>query len=209
MEMPAPCSICSHPQRAEIDEALRAGASLAAVAAQFGLPSRTSLHRHRTGHLGRAVTFILPATATPLPGAAHAVGSAPLDASAELDRLFARAAGNSRSLQEHAALVTDGLAHVYAAAASAGDWSSAVRALRELRGILQFHALVAPDKLRQHPGWREEEVPRDPVFALERLLLAQITGDHTEIEAARAELELVRAGLGTITNLPDDPTAFH
>ncbi|PXW51829.1 hypothetical protein BY998_13228 [Methylobacterium sp. B4] len=207
--MGRPCTICAHPQRAEIEASLQGGVSLDDVVAQFTLPSRSALQRHRASHLGRAVSFTLPVACAQLPGAAHAVGSTPQDSSAELDRLFARAAGNSRSLQEHAALVTDGLAHVYAAAASAGDWSSAVRALRELRGILQFHALVAPDKLRQHPGWREEEVPRDPIVALERLFLAQVTGDHAEIASARAELELVRAGLGSITDPPNDPPAFH
>ncbi|GEL41799.1 hypothetical protein MEX01_23900 [Methylorubrum extorquens] len=105
--------------------------------------------------------------------------------------------------------MTDGLAHVFAAANAAGDLSVAVRALRELRGLLQFHALVSPDKLRQHPGWREAEVPRDPIAALERLLLAQMTRAPAEIEAARAELEAVRAGLGSITDLPDDPHALH
>ncbi|WP_156635766.1 hypothetical protein [Methylobacterium sp. Leaf123] len=207
--MGRPCTICAHPQRAEIDVALQGGASLDDVVVQFALSSRSALQRHRASHLGRAVSFTLPVISAQLPGAAHAEGSAPLDSSAELDRLFARAAVNTRSLQEHAALVTDGLAHVYAAAATAGDWSSAVRALRELRGILQFHALVSPEKLRQHPGWREEEVPRDPIVALERLLLAQMTGEHAEIEAARAELEAVRMGAGSITDLPEDPHAFH
>lgn len=174
--MPAPCSICSHPQRAEIDEALRAGASLAAVAAQFGLPSRTSLHRHRTGHLGRAVTFNLPATTAAPLGAAPG-GTEPIDTSAELERLFARAAGSSRSLQDYARLLCDGLAHVYAAANASGDLSVAVRALREMRAMLAFHALVQPEKLGAHPGWRTEPKPVDPLSYLERWLTAPMAAD--------------------------------
>lgn len=207
--MGRPCSICAHPQRAEIDAALQGGASLDDVTVQFELPSRSALQRHRASHLGRAVTFNLPATAAQPPVAAHAVGPAPIDTSAELDRLFARAAGNPRSLQEYAALLTDGLSHVFAAANAADDWSVAVRALRELRALLQFHALVQPDKLRQHPGWRKEEAPRDPIHAMHELLLAQLTGAHAEREAARAELEAVHPGLGHALDPPEEPHAFH
>lgn len=46
MTMPE-CSICSHPDRTAIDEALISGASLREVEAQWGV-SKSALHRHRT-----------------------------------------------------------------------------------------------------------------------------------------------------------------
>lgn len=190
--MPRPCTICSHASRAEIDAALEGGASLDDVVAQFALPSRSALQRHRVGHLGRAVTFhIPPATMTPPP--AHAEDGIPTGhlpgAEAALAALFERATGGpARSLQEVAQLTIDGLMHVYAVANTSGDLGVAVRALRELRALLQFHALVTPDKLRQHPGWHEPPAPRDPIFALERLFLAQMTGSADEETVARAEL---------------------
>lgn len=195
--MTRPCSVCGHPRRAEIDVALQGGASLDDVVAAFGLPSRSALQRHRAGHLGRAVTFRLPAASAPPQGSAPEQLGGEIDTAAELDRLFARAAGSSRSLQDYAAVVTDGLAHVYAAAVATGDLSVAVRALREMRGLLQFHALVDPERLRQHPGWREPEVPCDPIFAMHRLLAAQLVEDAAEINAARHELDTARPGFGT------------
>ncbi|MEA1834072.1 hypothetical protein U8607_18440 [Methylobacterium durans] len=65
----------------------------------------------------------------------------------------------------------------------------AVRALRELRALLQFHALVPPEKLRQHPGWIEPPAPRDPIADLERLLLAQIVGSSKDETVALADLD--------------------
>lgn len=50
--MPQPCSICSHPKRAEINKALVAdGASLRAVARQYDV-SKDALQRHvKNGHI--------------------------------------------------------------------------------------------------------------------------------------------------------------
>jgi hypothetical protein len=44
------CSICSHPDRSAIDEALISGASVREVESQWGV-SRSATSRHRTGHL--------------------------------------------------------------------------------------------------------------------------------------------------------------
>jgi glycine cleavage system pyridoxal-binding protein P len=44
------CTICSNPQRAEIDRAAIAGASYRAIAGQFGV-SRIALLRHKADHL--------------------------------------------------------------------------------------------------------------------------------------------------------------
>ncbi|CAA2105461.1 hypothetical protein [Methylobacterium bullatum] len=192
--MPRPCLICAHPDRAAIDAALTAGSSLDEVLATFHLPSRSSLQRHRAGHLGREVTFhipptIAPATQGPGTSAAEAVTSP----EHVLESLFARAnVETGRTLQDYARLLMDGLAHTYAAAVAAQDQGIAVRALRELRALLQFHAVVPPDRLRQMPGWAEPVTPRDPIFALERLLVAQLAGCEDEEAAALAELQGLR-----------------
>lgn len=190
--MPRPCTICAHPSRAEIDAALQGGASLDEVVTLFELPSRSALQRHRVSHLGRAVTFhIPPAVPAPPPTsvAADTPAHNPVSPEVALAALFDRATGSpARSIQEITKLTVDGLMHVYASANTSGDLGVAVRALRELRALLQFHALVSPDRLRQHPGWHEPPEPRDPIFALERLFLAQATGCAAEEAAARAEL---------------------
>ncbi|GJD40860.1 hypothetical protein OICFNHDK_3336 [Methylobacterium bullatum] len=189
--MPRPCLICAHPNRAAIDAALTAGASLDEVLATFQLPSRSSLQRHRAGHLGREVTFHFPPTAAPTvqgPGTPSTGGV--VSSEAALEQLFARAnADTGRTLQDYARLLVDGLAHIYAASAAADDRGVAVRALRELRGFLQFQVSVQPDRLRQSPGWVEPEQERDPIFALERLLLAGTVGAGPGVEEALAELD--------------------
>lgn len=48
------CSICTNPQRAEIDKALVAGESLRDIAGRFGT-SRTTLGRHKNDHLGEQI----------------------------------------------------------------------------------------------------------------------------------------------------------
>lgn len=190
------CSLCSHPRRAEIDAALVAGATLDVVVTHFGLPSRSAVQRHRAGHVGRALTFHLPpGNAAPghsgLPAAAQ-------DSSSALNRLFERALTETdRSLQDYVKLTVDGLAHVYATAEAVGDLGLAVRALRELRALLQLHALISPEKLQLHPGWHQPIAPRDPVFEMERLLLAQLTGTPEQEAAARSALDAHRCGLGS------------
>jgi len=48
--MPQQCSICIHPQRAEIDKALVAGEPLRDIAGRCPV-SRSALHRHKQDHL--------------------------------------------------------------------------------------------------------------------------------------------------------------
>ena len=48
--MPRRCSICHHPDRAEIDKALVRGEPFRSVAERYGT-SATSLHRHQNAHL--------------------------------------------------------------------------------------------------------------------------------------------------------------
>jgi hypothetical protein len=48
--MPLTCSICTHPQRAEIEKALVSGESLRDIAGRCPV-SRSALHRHKQEHL--------------------------------------------------------------------------------------------------------------------------------------------------------------
>src|SRR5919108_4090225 len=52
--MPRVCTICTHPARAAIDDGLKAGQPLRAVAGQFSL-SKSALDRHRGSHLPAAL----------------------------------------------------------------------------------------------------------------------------------------------------------
>ncbi len=88
--MARPCTVCRHPQRAEIDQALVAGASFRDVAGRFGT-SKSALERHRREHLSTAI-----ARAYEEQAAAEATHGEALDAlvceqAARADRLFAEA----------------------------------------------------------------------------------------------------------------------
>jgi transposase-like protein len=48
--MPRRCTVCDHPERHGIDEALVTGAPYRSVAKRFGL-SESSVYRHKTEHL--------------------------------------------------------------------------------------------------------------------------------------------------------------
>ncbi len=49
--MPRSCTVCTHPDRAEIDEALVAGESSYALAARYSSLSRAAIQRHGENHL--------------------------------------------------------------------------------------------------------------------------------------------------------------
>jgi len=53
--MPRQCTICTHPDRKQIEQALVSGRSLRNVAEQYGC-SATALHRHKQGHLPSSLT---------------------------------------------------------------------------------------------------------------------------------------------------------
>lgn len=52
--VPRTCTICNHPQRAAIDQALVSGGSLRDIAGRFGV-AKSSLERHRMDHLPQAI----------------------------------------------------------------------------------------------------------------------------------------------------------
>jgi len=62
--MPGPCTVCLHPERARIDQALLSGASNRAIAGQFRV-AKSSVNRHRR-HVGAAVTQVVQRRQTQL-----------------------------------------------------------------------------------------------------------------------------------------------
>lgn len=53
------CSVCRHPDAAEVDAALLAGTAIRTVGETFGL-SRSSVHRHRQNHLSAETVTVEP-----------------------------------------------------------------------------------------------------------------------------------------------------
>jgi len=130
--MPRLCSVCTHPNRGEIDRALVAGGSLRGVAGQHGL-NDSSVARHKADHLPR-----LLAQAHDAADIAHA------------DDLLTQL----RDLQVRTLGLLD-------QAETAGRLGTAVMAIREARGNIellgrlmgeiddrpQFNLVVAPEWL--------------------------------------------------------------
>ena len=66
--MPRSCSICTHPQRQAIDQALMAGVVFRNIARRFGT-STTAVHRHRHEHLSGHFRQPAPPEESPVPTA--------------------------------------------------------------------------------------------------------------------------------------------
>ncbi len=110
MEVSRKCTICTHPQRAEIDRELAEGRSIRDIARRYSV-SRPSLHRHRT-HVQDAVQRAVEAKAVQ-------VGVSVLDRIRELNR-------EARSLLEEAR--------------STGRYAAAVQAIRAATRLLELEA---------------------------------------------------------------------
>lgn len=108
------CTICSHPQREEIDRALVDGRSLRHIAAQYGLTS-SSLFRHRKCHLP-----------------AHLARSKHAEIIASADSILAAV----EDLRKRIMLIFDQAEQVH-------DWTLALSASREARSVLQLLAEVS------------------------------------------------------------------
>ncbi len=104
------CTICTHPQRAEIDRELAEGRSIRDIARRYSV-SRPSLHRHRT-HVQDAIQQAIEAKAVQ-------VGVSVLDRIRELNR-------EARSLLEEAR--------------SRGRYAAAVQAIGAATRLLELEA---------------------------------------------------------------------
>ena len=119
--MPRRCTICQHPQLAEIDEALVRGVPLRDIAGQYGV-TRSALQRHAGAHL--------PAALSRARRAQEAVRA---------DSLLDQVVG----LRDHALAVLG-------RAEKAQDHRSALAAIREARGCVELLARLAGE-LEERP----------------------------------------------------------
>jgi hypothetical protein len=112
--MPRRCTVCDHPERHSIDEALVSGAPYRSVAKQFAL-SESSVYRHKTEHLP-----------------AHLLMAKEVEEVAQADDLLDQV----RSLQTHALDILE-------RAEMVGDLRTALAAISQARGNLELLGKLA------------------------------------------------------------------
>jgi hypothetical protein len=128
------CTVCTHPDRAEIDEALVAGVSSAEIAGRYRTVGERAIRRHRTNHLPETLAK------------AHEAEEV-----AQADSLLEQV----RDLQERALDILD-------QAEEAGELRTALGAIREARGNLELLAKLLGELSEQpqvnvlvSPEWLE------------------------------------------------------
>ena len=131
--MPRRCSVCDHPKRHGIDEALVSVAPYRSVAKRFGL-SESAVYRHKTEHLP-----------------AHLLKAREAEEVAQADDLLEQVKG----LQGHALGILE-------RAEKAGDLRTALAAISQARGNLELLGKVAGElderpvlNLNISPEWLE------------------------------------------------------
>jgi hypothetical protein len=112
--MPRRCTVCDHPERPGINEALVTGAPYRSVAKRFGL-SESAVYRHKTEHLP-----------------AHLLKAREVEEVAQADDLLEQV----RYLQGHALDILE-------CAEKAGDLRTALAAISQARGNLELLGKLA------------------------------------------------------------------
>jgi hypothetical protein len=131
--MPRRCSVCNHPRRHSIDEALVSGGPYRSVAKRFGL-SESAVYRHKTEHLP-----------------AHLLKAREVEEVARADDLLDQV----KNLQAH---VLD----ILERAEKSGDLRTALAAISQARGNLELLGKLAGElderpvvNLNVSPQWLE------------------------------------------------------
>jgi transposase-like protein len=131
--LPRRCTVCDHPQRHGIDEALVTGAPYRSVAKRFGL-SDSAVYRHKAEHLP-----------------AHLLKAKEVEEVARADDLLEQV----RNLQTHALDILE-------RAEKAGDLRTALAAISQARGNLELVGKLAGElderpvvNLNFSPEWLE------------------------------------------------------
>jgi transposase-like protein len=112
--MPRRCTVCDHPQRHNINEALVSGGPYRSVAKRFGL-SESAVYRHKTEHLP-----------------AHLSKAREAEEAAQADDLLEQV----RNLQAHALDILE-------RAEKAGDLRTALAAISQARGNIELLGKLA------------------------------------------------------------------
>jgi len=107
------CSVCQHPARSAVDQALVSGRTFRGIAEEYGL-SKDAVRRHRDRHLTQAMRGAL----------ASAEGRAGRTALGRLEGLYGRADA------------------ILGAAEAGGQGALALGAIKELRGIVELLARI-------------------------------------------------------------------
>jgi hypothetical protein len=131
--VPRRCTVCDHPQRYSIDEALVSDTPYRSVAKRFGL-SDSAVYRHKAEHLP-----------------AHLLKAKEIGEVARADDLLEQV----RTLQAHAL-------HILERAESAGDLRTSLAAISQARGNLELLGKLAGElderpvvNLNVSPEWLE------------------------------------------------------
>jgi transposase-like protein len=131
--MPRRCTVCDHPQRHNINEALVSGGPYRSVAKRFGL-SESAVYRHKTEHLP-----------------AHLSKAREAEEAAQADDLLEQV----RNLQAHALDILE-------RAEKAGDLRTALAAISQARGNIELLGKLAGElderpvvNLNVSPEWLE------------------------------------------------------
>ena len=131
--MPRRCTVCDHPERNGIDQALVTGAPYRSVAKRFGL-SESAVYRHKTEHLP-----------------AHLLKAREVEEVAQADDLLEQV----RDLQAHALNILE-------RAEKAGDLRTALAAISQARSNLELLGKLAGElderpvvNLSVSPEWLE------------------------------------------------------
>jgi hypothetical protein len=119
--MPRRCTVCDHPERHSIDEALVIGAPYRSVAKRFGL-SESAVYRHKTEHLP-----------------VHLLKAREVEELVQADNLLEQV----RNLQTHALDILE-------RAETTGDLRTALAAISQARGNLELLGKLA-GKLDERP----------------------------------------------------------
>ena len=125
--MPRACSVCKHPQSAEITRAIGKGGSLRALAVQYGLPHHAAVHRHKVQCMG-----IKPKSKSAAPVALATVPKPSRNAADDPDAL------DPRSLLRRASGLLDATQAIIDRARASGDDRLGLQAQRELRESLNL-----------------------------------------------------------------------
>jgi hypothetical protein len=119
--MPRRCTVCDHPERHSIDEALVTGAPYRSVAKQFEV-SESAVYRHKTEHLPT-----------------HLLKAKKVEEAAQADDLLEQV----KNLQAHALNILE-------RAGEAGDLRTALAAISQARGNLELLGKLAGE-LEERP----------------------------------------------------------
>ena len=178
------CTVCTHPDRVAIDKALIAGGTFRAIAEQHRL-SATSVHRHRSQHLGKAMQ-----RAERAQGVADAVaGEATIDTVAALVRRAQEliSVAEVRAADGKLTRATD----VKSAVAALGGAVKALQLQAQLRGEISPASSTVNVLVDQRGKPREE--------------WAELTG--AIFAALRPYPEAARAVAGALSGAASAPTA--